>query len=199
MKKWVCWLLCGILLAGMVGCEKKTEPRVVEQAVYRYTLAQLKTYATAIAVGKVEKAETVSYAVPGEYQGATQAPVQKAHVLTLKVEEDLKGTLQKGDRIPIAQEGDNETIVCTNVRDSGGYLEKGDRVLLFLAYNAEETERFQETNPGKLLPYTIISEYQGKLLFRGNSDTLTWKNPKNDWARDCKTLDDVRALLEAVG
>ena len=198
MKKWICLLLSGLLLTGMSGCEKKAEPRVVEQPVYRYTIQQLKTYATAIVVGKVEKAAVETYAVPGEYRDTTQAPVQSTHVLTLKVEEDFKGTLKKGDRIPIAQEGDQEKIICTNVRDSGGYLKEGDRAILFLAYNADETERFQETNAGKLLPYTMISEYQGKLWLKGNSDKLTWQNKQNDWARDCKTVDDVRALLDTI-
>ena len=58
-----------------------------------------------------------------------------------KVERVIKGNLEEGGEIRMSQNGDNHTIIDTAVEESGGYLQKGQRWLLFLGERNELAQK----------------------------------------------------------
>ena len=173
---------------------KPAEPNVIKNCVILQTLPQIKQQTVAIVVGTVEKTKTVKYNYPEDAIVSDGETGENALWIAFRVEEVWKGGLNAGDRIEIAESGDGETVIYQHILDFGGYLQKKDRVLLFLSYNEADRTAFEKANPGKKFPYTIWT--QGTLWLDERGRIAEGKNPYAEWAQGCETLAQVRERIE---
>ena len=117
---------------------------------------------------------------------------------TITIHECLKGDYQTGDEIVVGEDGNGTTIINNNIIKSGGYLEKGDKVVLFLERDQDNLEWFKKMYENEVMPYGK-SSLQGRIWLDDNYEI---DQTKNDYEyalfKDCEAINKLKSQIEEI-
>ena len=116
-------------------------------------------------------------------------------VSTARVETVIKGNLSAGRAIRIFQSGDNKTRIYSSVEEGGGYLQKGQKKLLFLYALPEEGAACIKEKVGTVYS---ISATAGQYTLDDDDNIVEMTEESRRLFGPIETLEDIRAAWEAV-
>ena len=132
------------------------------------------------------------------YYASERKDTEEVLVATVKIHECFKGDYQEGDEIITGEVGDGKTIVKSNIIKSGGYLEKGDKVVLFLERDQDDVELFNILHENEVMPY-LHSSLQGRIWL---DDSYEVDKIKNNYEfalfRECKTTNELKLQIAEI-
>ena len=114
---------------------------------------------------------------------------------TCKVERVIKGNLEEGGEIRMSQNGDNHTIIDTAVEESGRYLQKGQRWLLFLGERNELAQKVYWDLYHYQLPYSIYTMV-GQYALDENDHITFMTDTSRSLLGDIQSVDDMEAIWQ---
>ena len=104
---------------------------------------------------------------------------------TCKVERVIRGNAQVGESITISQMGNNRTLIYTDVKNNGDYLQEGQRWMLILRKNDE--------NPKD--SYSIANTV-GQYALDENDHITFMTDTSRSLLGDIQSVDDMEAVWQ---
>ena len=129
-----------------------------------------------ILVVKVKKTEIIPAFSPGDDPSALSIG---------KVERVIRGNAQVGKSITISQMGNNRTLIYTDVKNNGDYLQEGQRWMLILRKNDE--------NPKD--SYSIANTV-GQYALDENDHITFMTDTSRSLLGDIQSVDDMEAVWQ---
>ena len=188
-KRPLCALLALLLFLPSCGAGE-TDTSVIRFSYtcqpYYETKDELLHEVDIILVVKVKKPEIIPAFSPGDDPSALSIG---------KVERVIKGNLEEGGEIRMSQNGDNHTIIDTAVEESGGYLQKGQRWLLFLGERNELAQKVYWDLYHYQLPYSIYTMV-GQYALDENDHITFMTDTSRSLLGDIQSVDDMEAVWQ---
>lgn len=199
MKKigWILLLVIAVCLSACSGSpdDPDSQPDFIRECFLPYqSKEELLEKADAIVSVKIEK---VGFKRMPDSMSLEPQPEEKEinTVSTARVETVIKGDLAVGRTIRILQKGDNKTRIYSGEKDGGGYLQKGQKKLLFLDALSEEAAAVAREKFGSIFGiHSLVGQYT--LDDDGNIVEMTEESRR--LFGPIETLEDIRAAWETV-
>ncbi|MCL2019872.1 MAG: hypothetical protein FWG70_08965 [Oscillospiraceae bacterium] len=162
-----------LLLFGLCSCAKNaeglnetdSENEVIyfDGSVFIYDFKYFANQERDIVIGVVQSVEVITAV---DRDNADLVSFSK-----IQVEEVISGDLKKGEHIFVPEHGNGIDYVFSPTIQSGGYLKKGDEVMLFLhKTERSEDEIIKTTNFGNYLPLYTFHPLQGRIWLDENGE-----------------------------
>lgn len=181
-------VICFIFLS-LFGCNKKVETVQVNDSVaMSSSKEQLLNKAKIIIVGKVleTKIENLKAAKNSEIK-------MELTISKIEIQDVLKGQVNKGDIIEVAQLGDGINKIYESVEKTGGFFKRNDKILLFLERDDKANSDFKEMYSGREMPYLVFNSYQGQ--FKVDENENISNNNDYNLFKDSKTLKELKESI----
>ena len=96
---------------------------------------------------------------------------------TMKIEKVLKGDLEVNKKVSFIVNGDGEKFISNHIESTGGYMKKGDKVLMSLEEPEDGyIEQFEKFNKNKNVDFQFIHPLQGRIWLDENGEIDKEKN-----------------------
>ncbi len=96
---------------------------------------------------------------------------------TMEIEKVLKGDLKVNQEATFVVNGDGEKFISGHIESTGGYMKKGDNVLMFLEEPEDGyIEQFKKFNKNKNTDFYLIHPLEGRIWLDENGEIDKEKN-----------------------
>ena len=199
MKKigWILPLAIAVCLSGCSGSPDDPDSRpdyIREHFLLPETKEELFGWVDAVVSVKLEKVDFKR--MPDSMSLEPQPEEEEINtVSTARVETVIKGDLAVGRTIRILQKGDNKTRIYSGEKDGGGYLQKGQKKLLFLDALSEGDAAWAKETFGSVY---YIRSLVGQYTLDDDDNIVEMTEESRRLFGPIETLEDIRAAWEAV-
>ncbi len=117
---------------------------------------------------------------------------------TIEINKSISGGLKEKEKIKVMIRGDGENLISEGIEQTGGYMKKGDNVLLFLN-NPDEFSRnfYEEVYKEKMNYYFLKTSLQGRIWLDDNGEfDKNMQEYNSKCLENIKSIEDIENMLK---